>query len=86
MLVLSRKCEESIVINGEIEIKIIDISGERVRIGVEAPKNYKVFRKELLATIKNNQQAVMPVETKNLQSFLSGFHKNLKPPKKDEND
>lgn len=86
MLVLSRKCEESIVINGEIEIKIIDISGERVRIGVEAPKNYKVFRKELLATIKNNQQAVMPVETKNLQSFLSGFHKNPKPPKDEEND
>lgn len=78
MLVLSRKLEEAIVINGEIEIKIVDISGDRVRLGIEAPQSYRVFRKELLATAESNKEAVQPVSPKSLNSFLSGM-KKIKP-------
>lgn len=76
MLVLSRKPEESLIINGDIEIKIIEIAGDKVRIGVEAPKNYKILRKELIQTVESNQQAAKPVYTKDLMSFIAGLKNN----------
>lgn len=47
MLVLSRFVNEDIVINGEITIKVISISGDKVRIGIEAPKHMRVDRREI---------------------------------------
>jgi carbon storage regulator len=47
MLVLSRKMDESIIINDNIEVFIIDIVGERVKIGIEAPKEIKILRSEI---------------------------------------
>lgn len=75
MLVLSRKCEESLIINDEIEIKIIEVVGDKVKLGIEAPKNFKILRKELIQTMENNQQAAKPVVTENLISFLSELKK-----------
>lgn len=57
MLVLTRKCGESIIIDGEIEIKITDISADKVKLGIEAPGDKKVFRKELYDTIEENRSA-----------------------------
>lgn len=74
MLVLSRKPEEALIINDDIEIKIIEIVGDKVRIGVEAPKNYKIMRKELLQTVQSNQQAAKPVYSKDLMSFIAGLN------------
>lgn len=48
MLVLSRKKNESIVINGNIVITITEIRGDKVRIGIDAPEDVKVLRKELV--------------------------------------
>ncbi len=76
MLVLSRKCEESLIVNDEIEIKIIEIVGDKVRLGIEAPKNYKILRKELVQTMENNQQAAKPVYTKDLMSFIAELQKS----------
>ena len=47
MLVLSRKVGETVVIDGNIEVKIIRIEGNRITIGIEAPSNVKILRGEL---------------------------------------
>lgn len=51
MLILSRKTEEKIVISDNIVITIVEAEKDRVKIGIEAPKNVKVFRKELIDEI-----------------------------------
>ena len=58
MLILSRKTDQQIKIGDDITITIIEIRGDQVKIGVEAPKNVKVFRQEVFSAIKNeNTQA-----------------------------
>ena len=57
MLILSRKAGESLILDGGIEIKITEIYGDKVRIGIAAPADVKVYRKELYATIQENQSA-----------------------------
>ena len=52
MLVLSRKTNESIVINNEITIVVVEIRGDKVRLGVEAPKEDPVHRREVYDAIK----------------------------------
>jgi carbon storage regulator len=47
MLVLSRKRNESIVIHGDIRITVVDIRGNQVRLGIEAPDSVGIFRQEL---------------------------------------
>jgi len=57
MLILSRKVDEKIVIGDDISVSIVEIRGDQVRIGVDAPKNVKVFRKEVFDAIKAENQA-----------------------------
>ena len=54
MLVLSRKKNESIVINDDITIVVVEIRGDKVRLGVEAPKEIPVHRREVYDAIKNS--------------------------------
>ena len=57
MLVISRKISESILIGDDIEITVTEISGERVKIGINAPKGIPIMRKELLETQELNREA-----------------------------
>lgn len=57
MLALSRKKDESIVINNNIEITIIEVRGDQVKIGIKAPKNVPIYRKEVYAQIQESNQA-----------------------------
>ena len=58
MLVLSRKKNESIMIGDTIEIKIISVDGDQVRVGIEAPRHLDVYRKEIYDAIQEeNRQA-----------------------------
>ena len=52
MLILSRKIDEKIIIGDNISISVIEIRGDQVRIGIDAPKKVKVFRKEVYDAIK----------------------------------
>ncbi len=55
MLVLSRKKNESIVINNEIKIVVVEIRGDKVRLGVEAPRDVPVHRQEVYDAIIRSQ-------------------------------
>jgi carbon storage regulator len=55
MLVLSRKKNESIVINNDITIVVVEIRGDKVRLGIEAPKEVPVHRREVYDAIKRNE-------------------------------
>ena len=60
MLVLSRKKNESIVINNDITIVVVEIRGDKVRLGVEAPKEVPVHRREVYDAIRRNDAASTP--------------------------
>ncbi len=58
MLALARKVNESIVINNDIEITVLDIKGDQVKLGVAAPKTIPVYRKEIYIQIQEaNKEA-----------------------------
>jgi len=56
MLVLSRKKNESIIINDDITIVVVEIRGDKVRLGIEAPKEVPVHRNEVYEAIRRSQQ------------------------------
>lgn len=60
MLVLSRKKNESIVINDDISIVVVEIRGDKVRLGVEAPKEVPVHRREVYDAIKRAENEKQP--------------------------
>jgi carbon storage regulator len=57
MLVLSRKKNESIIIDQEIRITVVEIRGDKVRLGIEAPKEVPVHRSEIHAAIQSERAA-----------------------------
>ena len=63
MLVLTRKIGESIKINEEVKITVIDVKGKNIRLGIEAPKETKIYREEVFLRIKQeNRSAATPVD------------------------
>ena len=75
MLILSRKAGESLFVNEDIEIKIVEVLGDKVKIGISAPKDVKILRSELRQTLESNMEASSSVAPTNLRNFLSGFKK-----------
>ncbi len=63
MLVLSRKKDESIVINNDITIVVVEIRGDKVRLGVEAPKDVPVHRREVFEAIARGEPSDLPAVT-----------------------
>jgi len=61
MLILSRKIDEKIKIGEDITITLIDVHGDQVKIGVEAPKHVKVFRQEVFDAIQMENKAAVSV-------------------------
>jgi carbon storage regulator len=59
MLILSRKVNERIMIGEDISVSILEIRGDQVRLGVEAPKQVKVFRQEVFDAIKAENEAAL---------------------------
>ncbi|MFM7039924.1 MAG: carbon storage regulator CsrA [Planctomycetaceae bacterium] len=61
MLVLSRKVNQSIVINGNITVTVVEIRGDNVRLGVQAPREVSVHREEILQAILNEESLKSPL-------------------------
>jgi carbon storage regulator len=57
MLVLTRKSNQSIMIGDEIEVSILSIMGEKVRVGIQAPRDIPVFRREVYLDIQQENEA-----------------------------
>ncbi|MFN9373470.1 MAG: carbon storage regulator CsrA [Planctomycetaceae bacterium] len=63
MLVLSRKKNESIVIDGKIVVTVVEIKGDKVRLGISAPSEVPVHRSEVFEAILQEQSASPPVSS-----------------------
>lgn len=57
MLALTRKKDQAIIIGGDIEIKVLSIQGDKVKIGITAPKECSIYREEVYKIISDNNQA-----------------------------
>ncbi|ASV68261.1 carbon storage regulator CsrA [Cytobacillus sp. FSL W7-1323] len=64
MLVLTRRKNESIIINENIEITIVAVEGDQIKLGIQAPKDIDIYRKEVYLQIQteNNEAAQNPVD------------------------
>ncbi len=71
MLALSRKKNEALIINNNIEVTVLEIKGEQVKLGITAPKEVPVYRKEVYLQIqKSNEEAVSPDGLEALHNLL----------------
>ncbi|MGN0152163.1 MAG: carbon storage regulator CsrA [Wujia sp.] len=71
MLALSRKQGESIIIGNNIEITVLEVKGEQIKLGISAPKNIPVYRKELYAQIQEaNRETVASLDMESLKKLL----------------
>ncbi len=71
MLVLSRKKNESIIINDNITVMVVEIRGDKVRLGIEAPKEIPVHRREVHEAIKLGEEQKKKEDEKELENSLS---------------
>jgi carbon storage regulator len=74
VLVLTRKKDQSIIINDNIEITIVDVQGDQVRIGINAPKSISIHRKEVYLEIQ--KENVKASQVKNVK--LNDIYKSQK--------
>ncbi len=80
MLVLTRKLEESIIIENNIEVKILKIQGNQVHIGISAPKHISIYRDEIYQQVKEENQSAVQTFAENakferLEKDLDAFRK-----------
>ena len=66
MLVLSRQRDETIMIGDDVEITVVDIRGDKVRLGINAPRHIQVHRKEVYDAIKRENEAASKLGPKDV--------------------
>jgi len=76
MLALSRKKGESLIINNNIEVMILESHGDQVKIGISAPKEIPVYRKEVYLQIQKENEEVMATEKLSSLNDLLGKKKD----------
>ena len=81
MLVLSRQREQTIMIGDDVEITIVDIRGEKVRLGITAPAHIPVHRKEVYDSMRREKQAVGQGKDGHMVESLANRKKDHNPEK-----
>src|SRR3954451_22839857 len=71
MLVLSRQRDQAIMIGDDIEVSVVDIRGDKVRLGINAPRSVSVHRKEIYEAIRKENKAAAEVRPEDLAALLS---------------
>jgi carbon storage regulator len=69
MLVLTRKINESIIIEENIKIKILEVKGEKVKLGIIAPKNLTILRDELYQEVSNQNKQATDISEQSLKEL-----------------
>jgi carbon storage regulator len=82
MLVLSRQRDETVMIGDDIEVTVIDVRGDKVRLGIRAPRNIPVHRKEVYDAIRRENQSAARLVPSDLPAQVPPEPENLKFPKK----
>jgi carbon storage regulator len=82
MLILTRKTGQGFRIGEDIEVTITEVLGDKVRVGIEAPKEIKVLRSELTETMAHNMQAVTRADVNSLKALARGMGNGKKTGKK----
>lgn len=73
MLALARKSNESIMLGNDIEITVLEIKGDQVKLGIKAPKSVPIYRKEIYLQIQEeNRQAVREVDVEAVKNLFDG--------------
>ncbi|WP_350302975.1 carbon storage regulator CsrA [Peribacillus frigoritolerans] len=75
MLVLTRKPNEAIMIGDDIEITILSVEGEQIKLGINAPKNVEIHRKEIYLSIQQENSEAMKMESNLLENINEYFKK-----------
>lgn len=75
MLVIKRKVNESILVGDDIEIIVSEISGDKVKIAINAPANVKIMRKELKETLEFNKNALATVDKYDITKLKKHLNK-----------
>jgi carbon storage regulator len=77
MLVLTRKSNQSIMIGDEIEVSVLSIMGEKVRIGIQAPRDIPVFRKEVYLEIQEERAGVAEGDSEGIREEVDAALQKL---------
>jgi carbon storage regulator len=75
MLVLSRQRDETIMIGDDIEVTVVDIRGDKVRLGINAPREVSVHRKEVYEAIRRENRQAAQVKPEDLSGLTQGVPK-----------
>ncbi len=82
MLVLSRQRNETVMIGDDIEVTIVDVRGDKVRLGIRAPRNVPVHRKEIYEAIRRENQAAAGLQPDDLPPASAAAPPGPRPPSK----
>ncbi len=78
MLILTRKINEKIIIGNDITLSVLDVKGNQVRLGIEAPKDISVHREEIYNKIEQEKELLKPVykrkKTQDFGAIRKEFH------------
>jgi carbon storage regulator len=77
MLVLTRKVGEEILIGDKIRIKVIEVSGTKAKLGIDAPADVRIFREEILEKIRNENRFASEWELTDYRRILDMLRKKL---------
>lgn len=84
MLVLTRAVNESIMIGDDVEITIVDVKGDKVRIGIRAPGSVPVHRKEVYLAIRQENIEASRASAESVERLKEMMRRQVKPPGKEE--
>ena len=79
MLILARRPGESIAIGDDVLVRVIEVSGQRVKIGIEAPQHILILRQELCEAVMEENRAAQQMQPEEKKTAIASLRRLLKP-------